>query len=247
MCGRYSLAAPTSQITEAFEIQGELDFETKEMLSHKRYNIAPSQFVPIIIENDDNTKIIKKARFGFIPSWWAHSKETFTKPPLSGTFNARDDKIFQSGYWKKSIQHHRCLLPASGFYEWEKTSTNAKIPYYFKMKDENKLLALGGIFSIWKKPDEYKFIKEDITEICTTAIITTPANKNTKAIGHERHPFIVEKEFQKKWLNTGTSEDEIKSIIKPCSCELMVYYQVSTAVNSTRTDSSELINEISWK
>ncbi|MDH5720713.1 MAG: SOS response-associated peptidase [Spirochaetia bacterium] len=238
MCGRYSLAAPSSQITEAFEL------ETENLLSEKRYNIAPTQFAPFVYINEENKRTINKTRFGFIPSWWAHTKETLFKPPLGSTFNARDDKLFSSGYWKKSIIAKRALLPATGFYEWQK-SDGEKLPYYFRLKNENELFAFGAVYSIWKVPDNYKFFQKSKNDaIFTAAIITTEANENTKAIGHLRHPLIIDRANYDAWLNHDLSEAELKSLIKPFLPDKMIYFRVSKAVNSVKNESEDLIRKI---
>ena len=175
MCGRYGLITKSSEFSDLFNIN-----DPSEDVFKPGYNIAPTQEASVIMHKLQEVNILATARFQFIPSWWGHSKATLNKKPFASTFNARDDKIFQSGYWKDSLKK-RCIIPADWFYEWDKQ----KQPYLFRMKDRSTIY-FGGLYSLWEKPARCGWYNDSQNKIITMAIVTTPANDNTIAIGHDQ-------------------------------------------------------------
>src|SRR6185503_13476996 len=165
MCGRFTLKTP-----ERIKFDALNTYDPDDLVP--RYNIAPSQNVLTILERNSEREATF-LRWGLIPFW---SKEP------KGFINARAETIEQKAAFNESFQRRRCLIPADGFYEWER---NGKIsqPYYFQMKDQAPF-AFAGIWDRWKSEDIW---------ITSCAIITTTANELLTSI-HHRMPVIISPE-----------------------------------------------------
>lgn len=189
-----------------------------------RFNVAPSQAVPVLI-NENDKRCLRLMNWGLVPSW--------AKDPSIGNkmINARAETITQKPSFRKPFERQRCLIPVDGFYEWQKvTGARAKIPTRIVMKDR-RLFALAGIWDIWKKPDG--------GELRSFAIITTAANDLMRSI-HERMPVILSKQDWTTWLDPKFMDiSKLTELFKPFPSEAMETYEVSTAVNSPRNDVSE--------
>ena len=196
--------------------------------SHKseispRYNIAPTQEVPIII-NEEGNKVVMM-RFGLIPSW---SKEKKTRYSL---INARAEAVAKKPMFRHLLGKHRCLVPTTGFYEWKKVSSG-KIPYFIRIKDE-KYFALAGLWDHWKDPKG--------EEIRSFTIITARANEELSKI-HPRMPVIIRKEDEVLWLSDRILNDrDLQRLFVPFPSRLMESYLVSLAVKSVKNDRENLI------
>ena len=121
---------------------------------------------------------------------------------------------------------------ANYFYEWD----IKKMPYLFRMKDQSTM-ALGGLYSYWKNTASGE-------KTPTTAVITTPSNKNTASIGHDRHPLVVQNKNISDWLDGGLPNEAVKELIRVFPANEMEYYPVSREVNSVKNDYPELIEPI---
>jgi putative SOS response-associated peptidase YedK len=188
-----------------------------------RYNIAPTQEVPIIVNEEGNK--LEMMRFGLIPSW---SKEKKTRYSL---INARSETVTKKPMFRRLLTTHRCLVPTTGFYEWRKVGSR-KVPHFIRLKDE-KYFALAGLWDHWKYPKG--------EEIRSFTIITTKANDVLSGI-HPRMPVILRKEDEGLWLNDSIlSDGNLQRLFRPFPSGLMVSYPVSLSVNSVKNDREELI------
>lgn len=188
-----------------------------------RYNIAPTQEVPIIV-NDGRNKVFMM-RFGLIPSW---SKEKKTRYSL---INARAETVTKKPMFRRLLAKHRCLVPTTGFYEWKKVSSR-KTPHFIRVKYEN-YFALAGLWDHWKDPKG--------EEIKSFTIITTKANDVLSEI-HPRMPVILRKEDEGLWLSDQVLTDkELERLSQPFPSGLMISYPVSSSVNSVKNDTEELV------
>lgn len=215
MCGRFGFTGGIEKLTENFNL------EQRPLLDIKpRYNIAPSQRIIGITHNSPLKAI--QMYWGFIPSW-ADPSKTKLKP-----INAREDKI-DGGFYRTDFKNHRCLIPASFFFEWKKVTVDGedvKHPYFIKPKGKD-IFAFAGLYSIHKDAEGL--------EILTGAIITTKPNKEMKKI-HDRMPVILHKEDYSTYLDDS---DKAKKLLVPYTGSLEMY-RVSTKVNSAQNDSEEL-------
>ena len=139
MCGRYTLRKPGLLKKQVFQTDFE---EFSELKIEPRWNVAPSQMVPVIKYDRKQERIVPTmARWGFVPSW-ERGKPKF-RPS-----NARDDKVLKSGMYKQSFDRRRCLVPADGFYEWLVLDPKRKQPFFFHFSD-NRPWAFAGFYDVW--------------------------------------------------------------------------------------------------
>jgi len=213
MCGRYTLGN-TAGLFDRFHI------ERDESGLRVRHNVAPSQVMPVVILEEKRR--LEFMQWGLVPSW--------SKDPKKALINARIEGIQTKPSFRKPIRERRCLIPATGFYEWKKEPTG-KIPYHIRRKD-SRLFAFAGLYDIWKGPDG--------REIKTFAIVTTTPNDLLAQI-HNRMPVILLPEQDGLWLETQPGEigQVLESLPPPPSDELEMY-PVSRVVNSPKYDSPEL-------
>jgi len=216
MCGRYTARfSDQTELPEAFAAVVP-DFAP-------RYNIAPQQLAPVI-RLHDGTPRFEDLRWGFRPAWM--------KDKNKGQINARAETVFEKPMFKHSAFNRRCLVLASGWYEWQKTSTG-KQPLVFHRQDD-ALFAFAGIWTRWH--DEADVIEDSY------AILTTDANTLAARV-HNRMPVILDADACLAWLNTS-EPSRLKELLVPYSHDDLDAYPVSTYVNSPRHAGRECLEPI---
>lgn len=219
MCGRYALTSSPAKLKKHFVATNELDLTP-------RFNIAPSQAVPIIRLDETNNRIFAYARWGLIPSW-AKDPEELPHPINAKAETAAIKPMFRHAYRKS-----RVLVPADAFYEW--TTKNGKQPYLFRLRD-GEPLGMGGLLEHWQGSEG---------DIETITLLTIEANSLMSKI-HERMPVIISPENYTAWLDTNIGDViKIQEMAKPYPERFMEAYPVSRKVNNVQNDSPELIEEI---
>ena len=218
MCGRYRLSRRKQIVEEYFaSVSGEDDWRP-------RYNIAPTQPVPIIRQNPrERVRELSLVRWGLIPSW---AKE----PSIAaGMINARSETAGTKPAFRDALKFRRCLIPADGFYEWQRTG-KAKQPHCFEV-NEGELFAFAGIWDRWRDPDG--------KSVETCSILTTTPNAVTSGV-HDRMPVILDPDSYDLWLDPGMQNVAAASeLLKPCDARLMRCYSVSTRINNVSNDDEE--------
>jgi len=218
MCGRFTLHTPESRIREAFNLE-----DTEPLGLSTRYNIAPSQDVPIIRETDSGREMVM-ARWGLVPHW---SKEPKTR---YSTINARIESVAEKPTYRSPFKHKRCLIPADGFYEW-KVVNDGKVPHHVRLRDSD-VFALAGLWDRWED-------KSQVLESCS--IIVMPANDVMKPL-HERMPAIIDPANYDQWLDSRITEKaEIMQILDPTLSSHLMFYPISPWVNSPKHDDERCI------
>ena len=218
MCGRFTLHAPESRIREAFNLE-----HTEPLGLKARYNIAPSQDIPIIRDAETGYELTM-ARWGLIPGW---SKESKTK---YSTINARIESAAEKPAYRTPFKRRRCLIPADGFYEWKQVNGN-KIPHHIRMRDGG-VFAFAGLWDRWEGED-------GSIESCT--IIVMPSNEVMKPI-HERMPAIIAPAHYDWWLDSRvTDKQEIMQYLTSVPSSQLAIYPVSTWVNSPKNNGERCI------
>jgi putative SOS response-associated peptidase YedK len=216
MCGRFTLHTPTAQIEEAFHLHSGLELKP-------RYNIAPSQDIPII-RDTENEREMAMARWGLIPGWSKESRSKYS------TINARIESVAEKPTYRTPFKKRRCLIPADGFYEW-KTVNGIKIPHHIRMKN-SKVFAFAGLWDHWE--DE-----EGSIESCT--IIVMPSNEVMKPV-HERMPAIIAPAHYDLWLDSRiVDKQEIMHYLSPGPSSQLTAYPVSTWVNTPKNNDERCI------
>jgi putative SOS response-associated peptidase YedK len=215
MCGRYALYGPKSRTRAEAEYFPALDQFPGS------WNVAPTQMMPITRLHDEKIEQIT-ARWGLIPHWAKDEKIGFK------CINARAETVATSPSFRGAYKFgRRCLVPASGFFEWE-ARPDGKQPFYFT-SPEGSLLACAGLWDKWKKPDG--------TEVLSYTIITTAPN-DFVARFHDRMPVVLDERDYGRWLDG--SEDP-KELLKACHNEALYNYPVSRKVNSVRNNDAALV------
>eukprot|EP00873_Tetraselmis_striata_P032634 jgi/Tetstr1/452898/TSEL_039934.t1 len=202
-------------------------FATDNLIqSVPRYNIAPTQPVIAIWVDDAMRRTAKLARWGLVPGWVKDPREF----PL--LVNARAETMATKPAFRDSVKHKRCILPASGYYEWQTLPNGKKQPYYITLKD-NEPLALAGLYSSWMGPDG--------EEIDTVATITVPAGPDVAHI-HDRMPALMRGGQIDAWLDTKNVRF---ADVEPQPAGVMAFHPVSTRVNSAANEGADLIAPVS--
>jgi len=215
-------------LSERFEAEA----SDEELEDRPRYNIAPTQQVLIVRkEHGDKVRQLTTMRWGLIPSW-AKDSSIGTR-----TLNARSETVTTTPAFRESIRRKRCLIPADGFYEWQKMGS-VKQPYCFEV-GEGDVFALAGLWDEWTSPDG------EIIESCT--ILTTEPNTLVSDL-HNRMPVIVPPEKYEVWLDPDVTDfAEICDILQPYEPTQMRRYPVSTKLNNSKHDDAESASRITLK
>jgi putative SOS response-associated peptidase YedK len=219
MCGRYSLIV-IDDLGKRFRIYD----PTLGIRSH--FNIAPSQTMPVIVRHECIRMVMMQ--WGLIPHWVKDPKKSMH--PI----NAKAETLAEKPMFCGLLKSKRCLVPASGFYEW-KTEGTRKIPYYIHLKD-SPVFAIAGLYDVW-----YDTFNEAHP---TYTIITTNANELVRPL-HDRMPAILKREDESRWLDGDIpASDEMKRILSPYPSGEMDVYPVSSRVNSPDADDERLIQPL---
>ncbi len=225
MCGRFTSKAKPKEIEKEFKIS-----IPQDALFKPRYNIAPTQIIPAVLEQDGE-RIINGLKWGLIPHW---SKDDSFASKL---INARAETLSEKSSFRDAFKKHRCIIPASGFYEWNKKSSGTKQPFYFYLKGK-EVFGFAGLWEEWLD-------KESGEQIETCTIITTEANKVLEPI-HDRMPVILKPKNYEQWLDEKENDtDKLQKLLAPYPSAEMDSYKVSKSVNTPINDSPELIKESS--
>lgn len=218
MCGRYTVRNP-GPLLEQYGLQA--FSETRITPDVGRFNIAPTQMVPVI-RTHDGERELEMMKWGFQPAWMKE-KGGKRPPPI----NARAESLLERGMWKSATTRGRCLIPADGFYEWKVLpGQKAKQPMFIRLKD-NGLWMFAGLW-VWDG------------EQPTCAIITCEPNELMETI-HNRMPVILTEHGEKVWMDPEAPPDEAMTVLQPYPADLMDAYPVSKAVNSPQSQGPELI------
>lgn len=219
MCGRYRLSRRKQIVEEYFDVAPgeEEDWDP-------RYNIAPTQNVPVIRQHPkEPVRQLSMMRWGLIPSW---SKDA---SGAASMINARSETAGIKPAFRDALKSRRCLIPADAFYEWKRDG-KIKQPYCFEVNDGN-LFALAGIWDRWKDANG-NWLK-------TCSILTTTANALTSAV-HDRMPVILDPASYDLWLDPGMANvTAVSELLKPYDARLMRCHPVSQRVNSAVNDDAE--------
>ena len=219
MCGRYNLITDAQALVDFFDI-GQNLFDTGDLSPH--YNIAPGQAVPIVRQGDAGRELLP-AKWGLVPHW---SKEA--KPKYS-TINARAETVAEKPTYRDAFKRKRCLIPATGFYEWKREG-DKKTPYHIRMKG-GELFAFAGLWDHWDKEGK---------GFDSCSIIVTAANAAMRPI-HDRMPVILDPAQYNSWLNPAHfNRARLESLLVPYAGRLETW-PVSRRVNSPANDEPECI------
>ncbi|WP_413719878.1 SOS response-associated peptidase [Silicimonas sp. MF1-12-2] len=219
MCGRFAITLPDDAMAALFDAVPAND------LPHiPNYNVCPTNQIHAVT-SDDGHRRLRPMRWGFIPHWY--------KTPADGPLliNARAETIAEKPAFRAACRERRCLIPASGFYEWTKDEEGKRLPWYIHPA-EGKMLAFAGVWQVWDKGEE---------PLTTCAIVTTDANKAMSKI-HHRMPVVLARNDWAKWL--GEEGKGAATLMHAPPEDALAFYRVDPRVNSNRASGPELIEAI---
>ncbi|MEO1561851.1 MAG: SOS response-associated peptidase [Pseudomonadota bacterium] len=218
MCGRFALTLPKKAMANLFDAEILTDF------GGPKYNVTPTSQIPVCVMFEGK-RVITSMRWGFIPHWYASPSDG----PL--LINARSETVTQKPAFGTAFRRRRCLIPASGFFEWHREKDRPKEPYYITRTDGAEMV-FAGIWQAWTGKDGERRI--------TCAILTKPASVPIEAI-HHREPVTVATTEFKNWLSLSPDTTEVFSPSAPGSFKM---HRVDPKVNSARVDTPDLIEEV---
>lgn len=223
MCGRFAVVSSKERIAERFGVDpGSLD-----IFSRPRYNVAPSQVCLVIRALDLGWPVAAPMFWGLLPHW---SKSAGDRRYI----NARSETVFDKPAFRTPARARRCLVPADGWYEWQKTRTG-KVPYFIHLKEEGPF-GIAGLWETWERGKE---------RIETFGLLTTAANELMRPI-HDRMPVIIRPEQYQLWLDpTVKDHGQLAGALAPLPVSLMDAYPVSSRVNRPENDDKSLIEPAS--
>ncbi len=216
MCGRFALTLPSDAVAQLFEA-----VPANDLPAVPNYNVCPTNQVHVVTAEATGRRL-EAMRWGFLPHWY--------KTPSDGPLliNARSESIDEKPAFRKSVRERRCLIPATGFYEWTKDADGKRLPWYIFRRD-GEPIAFAGIWRVWER--------EDLRHT-TCAIVTTPANSAMSAI-HHRLPMTLDPVDWSMWL--GEQGKGAARLMQPAPEDRFEFHRVDPQVNSNRASGPDLI------
>jgi putative SOS response-associated peptidase YedK len=223
VCGRINLRASPAELADFFELFREPVWDTP------RYNLGPMQNILVVRAHPKGVRLAESMQWGLVPSWAKHLSVG------SKLTNARSDTVADKSSFRSAFRERRCIIPASGYYEWQSLGSKLKQPWHL-FRANGDPLALAGIWEHWTAPDGA------VLESC--AIITSDANQFTQEF-HDRMPVILAKENWSMWLDPNYNYPvALTKLLVPCPDEWLGRTAVSTLVNNVKNDSPDCIRPV---
>ena len=218
MCGRFAITLPNDAMAQLFAAQ-----PANDLPDTPNFNVCPTTQIHAVT-NEDGRRL-RPMRWGFLPHWY--------KSPTDGPLliNARGETIAHKPAFGDACRKRRCLIPATGFYEWTKDEAGNRLPWYIRAQDTHPLV-FAGVWQVWDK---------GATPLTTCAIVTTGANAAIANI-HHRMPIILRSDDWAKWL--GEDGKGAATLMKAAPDDLLKFHRVDVAVNSNRASGESLITPI---
>jgi putative SOS response-associated peptidase YedK len=214
MCGRFLIKSLPGDIAEFFNAP-----EEPSLFDEPRFNIAPTQTVPVVVE-ENGARQFRPMRWGLIPAW--------AKDRAIGyrTINAKCETVAEKPAFRGAFRKRRCLVPASGFFEWRK---EGKKRFPILLRPRSGLFAFAGLWETWHGEDQ---------PLDTFTIITTEANELVRPV-HDRMPVALHKENFPAWLDVN--DGDVMSLLRPYPADEMTAVEVDTWVNDVRHEGPRCI------
>jgi putative SOS response-associated peptidase YedK len=228
MCGRFVSASPPDELARYFQVQ-----DVAEQVLEPSYNVAPTSDVYVVLERG-GVRRLDTFHWGLIP-FWAKDRKVGQK-----MINARAETIATNGAYKNAFKKRRCIIPADGFFEWQKRPTGPKQPMYIQRGD-GEPIALAGLWEVWK-PRETADDPSTWLRSCT--IITGEPNELVAPI-HDRMPVMLPPSAWDAWLDRDVDDvEKLGQLLVPVPAGLLTAHPVSTKVNNVREGGPELIEQV---
>lgn len=212
MCGRYVVAYDPQTLVSGFSVVRVVPFP-------RRWNVSPRSTVPVVYETREGERVAELMRWGLVPHW--------AKDPTIGhkLNNARAETVFDKPSFRQAVRRRRCILPASGYYEWQAGDglKAPKQPWYFSAPD-GRPLAMAGLFEAWRPSESAEWL-------LTCCVITTTPNSVAAPV-HDRMPVLLAPADWARWLARAEQDPAaLAALLKPAPAEALQAWPVSRAVN----------------
>ncbi len=224
MCGRFTQKIASSELARIFEAEDFAD------LPGDRYNVAPTDPVAAVLVRDGR-RVLANLRWGLVPHWAGSLKDG------ARMINARAETIDRSPAFRDAFERKRCLIPADGFYEWQRSPDGRRLPFYITRSD-GLPFAFAGLRATWHSPDD-----THAAPVRTCSIVTTTPNELVARL-HNRMPVILPSEAWAAWLDPATDPGELRALLAPAPDRDLTSYPVSPLVNDPRNDGPDLVRPI---
>ena len=223
MCGRYALHSALARVAAEFGVTESTDLADDA----PGYNIAPGRDLPVCVAAYDGRRSLRTMRWGLVPTW--------ARDPSIGQrlINARAETIASKPAFRAAYRRRRCVVPADGFYEWQKTAAG-KQPWYIRRADL-RLLAMAGL---WEQRE-----RDGEPPLLSFTIVTTEANDALRHI-HQRMPVLLDDDAMTRWLARDTGGDKLGALLRPWPADETLAQPVSRAVNNARHDAPDCVQPI---
>lgn len=219
MCGRYSLIC-IDDLGNRFRVFNPM------MGARSKFNVSPAREMPVIVRREQDE--IALMHWGLVPHW-AEDSRTALRP-----INARAESLEEKPLFRSLLRNGRCLVPASGFYEWKKEGKR-RVPFYIHLP-ESPLFAFAGLYDTWQGPDG--------TPVLTYTIITCEPNELLAEV-HNRMPVILSRKDEERWLSRDPSRiRDLLTILTPYPASGMAMMPVSDRVNNPAIDDERLVQPL---
>ena len=235
MCGRYVVAYDPQTLVSGFSLTRIQPFD-------RRFNIAPQSAVPVVYETKEGERVGELMRWGLVPHW---AKDLSIGAKLN---NARSEGMADKPSFRQAVRRRRCILPASGFYEWQPTTgadgKPAKQPHYISPVGA-PFFAMAGLFEAWRPVPQPDAVSGDTAEwVLTCCVITTAANALMAPI-HDRMPVMLPPEHWAAWLaRDQTNAAALPALMGGLPEGAMQAWPVARAVGRSSAEGPQLIEPL---
>jgi putative SOS response-associated peptidase YedK len=217
MCGRFTYKLTWEEIVRLYRLTSDQPARNTQA----RYNVCPTDTIDTVIPRDGRRELVPM-RWGLIPRWWAKP----LKELRLATFNARAETVTEKPFFRDAFKHTRCLIPVSGYYEWQDTP-GGKQPWYFTARDGSPALTVAGLWDEWRDKANGETLKS------CTMIITEP-NKFVAEV-HDRMPVLLDEKDYDPWLSGAAGME----LLRPAPEDLLQRWPVSKRVSSSRAPAED--------
>lgn len=222
MCGRFAFYSPAEAVAQLFGVAGVPELQP-------RFNIAPTQYVPVVRQKTDGARRVDLLRWGLVP-FWAKDMSIGNR-----MINARAETLASKPAYRDSFRRRRCIVPANGFYEWQARDGD-KQPYFISLGGE-RVFGMAGLWSAWRPKDKPEQRLETFT------IVTTEPSDKVRDL-HDRMPVILPPDAYAAWLAADGGDEELLDLLRPFDAPELVSWPVSRAVNDPRNEDPGLVDPV---
>lgn len=250
MCGRYIENLDEEALLEALKRDlGQIDGMPEDLTLRAPYNVAPSDWVPAVVTKGEGpaaeVKVpqVRALRWGLVPRWAKDERAGYRM------INARSESVAEKPAYRESFQHQRCLVPATGYYEWQR-SGRTKRPFHIHPRD-GELLLMAGVWTerpVFKVPLVRPGVAADdprARRLETFSVLTRPASADVASI-HDRMPVLLRGAGARAWLDVGATAAELQEVLRRAG-QPLVAHAISSLVNRPENDGPELLTPASWQ